>query len=118
MKKLLAAGPLREIITTFFGCLAAWGLVNEQLAPTLAGFAIALAMVAQGCVANVGRQQIWTLVRKVFSLTPGLLIALEWVTPDQAAAIGSLLLPVASVIWSAYGKGDPEAASKPTSFGT
>lgn len=105
-KQLLAGGPLRELVTTVFGLLGAYGLVNDQLAPALMGAAVALVMIIQGWASNQDVEKILTLVRKFFSLVPGLLLALEWVTPDQSAAIGAMLVPLISIFWSAWFKLD------------
>ena len=108
LKQLLAAGPLRELVTTIFGILGAYGLVNDQLAPALAGAAVALVMVVQGWAQNQEQEKLFTLVRKFFSLVPGLLLGLEWATPDQGAAIGAMLMPLISILWSAWFKATVE----------
>lgn len=101
MKKEQTLGLIREALTAL-GALAFAGFSGW---PSVVGLILLIVSIVWAVVANEGAEIVYTLVRKLISSAPAILVEFSLIDVDQAASIVALLLPVSAMVWSYISKG-------------
>lgn len=83
---------LRELLTASSGALITYGIGTAGLWEQVTGGILALAMLVWAIRTNEGKEQWFTLARKLLSAVGGTLMAMGVTTPDKI----NILLGVAS----------------------
>ena len=101
MKKEIALGQIREILT-LAGSLV-WGM-NDGVV-SIVGSIVAVLSVAWSLYHNDGMETVFSAARKALSLFPALALQFNWIAPDKAAILTSMIAPISAMVWSAIAKG-------------
>lgn len=108
MKKEQTLGLIREALTAL-GALAFASFTGWE---SIVGLLILIVSIVWAIFAHEGSGIVYTLVRKLISSTPAILVELKFINPEQAASVVALLLPVSAMIWSYISKGGTVNANK------
>ncbi|MDB9741467.1 hypothetical protein OAB00_01290 [Akkermansiaceae bacterium] len=95
-KKTVALGQLREILAIvgalFFGTMTGW--------ESITGLIVAVAAVAWGIWKHEGGDKLFSSIRKVLSVAPGVAVAFGWLPAEKEPLIAAMVIPLFSMIWS------------------
>lgn len=101
MNKNVFIGQLRELLT-LLGALAFASFTGWE---SVVGLIVAVASVIWAFAYHEGKEVVFTTIRKVLSLAPGVGVALGYIPEEKAAIVTSMVLPLTAMVWSFMSNG-------------